>query len=228
MTIYIGIDDREQSRGKRAQEYYNTIEDYDAVITKLTYGDFVFTNTTKELTVAFEYKTLEDYISSIHDNRVFNQALNQSDNFDYHFVIVVGTDKQKQEIIKDKKQHTGNYMTNKQFYGTYASLVNVTSLIQVPTEKLAFMVMGQVAEKCLNDKPVVKRFRKSRGSPAFRLLNNNVNGIGFKTAELICDELDLVCIEDVFGLSVVDLVEIKGIGEKTAVSILEQLKREFN
>ncbi len=226
--ITVNIDDREQQRGFRALQYYLDDTDIKPKITELRYGDFVFSNSENELQVAFEYKTLEDFINSIHDNRVFNQALNQSNEFDYHFVIVVGTDNEKQELIKEKQRYTGEYMTNNQFYGAYASLLNITSLIQVPNEKTAFLIMGKVANKCLDDKPVLKRFSKSRGSPALRLLTNNVNRVGYKTAVNICNTLKLESINDVFSVTVEDLVKVDGVGEKTANNILEQLGHEFS
>ena len=76
MTICL-IDDREQERGERAFDYFLE-NDFQPEITELIFGDFVFLD--NDLSVAFEYKTLEDYFASINDNRVFNQALNQSSN----------------------------------------------------------------------------------------------------------------------------------------------------
>lgn len=219
------IDDREQKRGLRAFDYFK--DKFPTKAAELLYGDFVFKDSDTGINVAFEYKTLEDYIHSIKDNRVFNQALNQSNNFDYHYIIVVGTDKEKQEVIRENQRYTGQYITKRQFYGSYASLVNISSLIQVPNESTAFLVMELVAEHCCNDKPVVKRFNKSRGSAAYRLLNNNVSRVGGKTAERICKELNLVTIEDVLGLTKEDLTSVAGVGDATAVSILRQLKREF-
>ena len=227
----IFIDDREkQERKSQAVAYYSDQENFqygkDLMVSELLYGDYVFTGD-NGITVAFEYKTIEDYMASLGDNRVFNQALNQSNNFDYHFVIIVGTDKEKQELIKEKERYTGKYMNNEQFYGGFASLLNFTSVIQVPNDKLAFMVMLSIARKCVDDKPVLKRFNKSRGSPALRLLHNNVHRVGYKTAERICEVLDLVTVDDVLGLGVDDLVRVDGIGVKTAESILNQLSREF-
>lgn len=228
--MIITIDDREQQRIDSAVDYYESKEGFkynlNLFVEELIYGDYVFKD--NDITVAFEFKTIDDYINSLADYRVFNQAINQSNNFDYHFVIIVGTDKEKQNRIKSKKNYTGNYMTNKQYYGGFASLVNFTSIIQVPNDNTAFMVMLQFAEKCCSLKPVVKRYPKSRGSPAYRLLNNNVHRVGGKTADRICKELKLVSIADVFQLSKADLVKVEGIGDKTAENILKQLKNEFS
>ena len=225
----IFIDDREQKRIKSALKYY-VDEGFhvgeDLYVMELPVGDYIFTD--NKIQVAFEYKTIEDYIASLNDYRVFNQAINQSNNFDYHFVIIVGTDKEKTEVIKSKKKYTGSYVTNKQYYGGLASLVNFTSILQVPNEKLAFMLMLQVAVKCCDLKPVLKRFQKSRGSPALRLLTNNVAGIGYITAERICKELGLVSVADVLNVSKADLVGVDGVGGVTAVKILKQLHNEFD
>lgn len=219
------IDNREQERSKRALSYYLN-KGYPTSIFQLTYGDYAFYK--NGIAVAFEYKTIADFIASIEDNRVFNQALNQSNNYSYHFVIIVGSESDYKKAIKERGRNTGHYISNYEINGSIASLVNFTSVLQVKNESLAFDLMERIGLKCTNDKPVVKRYPKSRGSPAFRLLNNNVNRVGAKTAQKICDELRLDSIEDVFKITEADLIKIEGIGEKKAKNILSQLKGEFN
>lgn len=225
MTVF--IDDREQSRIAPAYQYYKEDMGLQTYVLELPYGDYVFVDNDSNIKVAFEYKTVDDYISSLKDYRVFNQALNQSNKFDYHFVIVVGTDEDKKRVIDKQYWVTGRDLSDTEFYGGFASLVNFTSIIQVPNTKTAFGVMEQVARKCISDRPVVKRFLKSRGSPAYRLLNNNVHRVGHVTAQNICDTLGLRSVDDVLGLQKKDLLKVKGVGEKTADMILLQLHDEF-
>lgn len=220
------IDDREQSRVKPAYDFFTSCE-YNVFVMELPVGDYVFTDTDTGLSVAFEYKTIADYLDSIVDNRVFNQALEQSDNFDYHFVIIVGTYNELNRLIRERKQYTGRYMSLKEYYGTFGSLLNVTSILQVPNMNHGFQLMESTARHCLSLKPVLKRYRKSRGSPALRLLANNVNGIGYSTAELICRNLGLESVADVLKLSKDDLLSVKGIGEVKADNILRQVHGEF-
>ena len=223
--LSIKIDDREKDRIEQAVDFYEELG-YSVEVEELLYGDYIFSD--NGITVAFEYKTIEDYIHSLADYRVFNQAINQSNNFDYHFVIIVGTEKEKQEVIKENKRYTGEYVTNKQYYGGFASLVNFSSILQAPNTKTAFLIMERVALKCTDLKPVVKRFKKSKGTPAFRLLNNNVNRVGFITAKNICKTLNLKTVKDVFNVTKEDLISVKGVGVATADKILEQLGNEFN
>ena len=221
--INVWIDDREQTRVKPAYNFFNELEDYKVYIMELPIGDYVFKGD-NGITVAFEYKTIEDYISSLKDNRVFNQALDQSNNFDYHFIIVVGTETERAMAFKDDKLYTGRYMTLKEYYGSFGSLLNVTSIIQVPNRNHAFQCMESTARHCIDTKPVLKRFPKSRGTPAVRLLANNVEKVGYKTAEKICNKLCLKSINDVLCLDFDDLVSVEGIGDRKADLILEQLK----
>ena len=167
---------------------------------------------------------MEDYLSSVSDNRVFNQALDQSNTFDYHFIIIEGTDKELKELIKNKQKYTGRYITLKEYYGSLGSLLNVTSILQVPNRNHAFHCMESAARHCIDMKPVLKRFKKSRGTPALRLLANNVERVGFKTAKRICDDLGLESINDVLCLDKERLVSVDGVGVKTADNILAQLK----
>ena len=224
MTVF--IDDREQSRIAPAYTFYADEKKLQTYVLELTYGDYIFKGE-NSITVAFEYKTVDDYVNSLKDYRVFNQALNQSNKFDYHFVIVVGTDEDKKRVIDKQYWVTGRDLSDTEYYGGFASLVNFTSIIQVPNRDTAFGVMEQVARKCTSTRPVVKRFPKSRGSPAYRLLNNNVHRVGHVTAQNICDTLGLVSVDDVLGLQKKDLLKVKGVGEKTADMILLQLHDEF-
>ena len=224
MSTDVFIDDREQSRVKPAYNFFKEAnEPYNVYVQELLIGDYVFKGD-NGVTVAFEYKTIEDYLGSLADNRVFNQALDQSNNFDYHFIIIVGTQTELSNLISQKAKYTGRYITLKEYYGSFGSLLNITSIIQVPNQNHAFQCMESTARHCISMKPVLKRFPKSRGTPALRLLANNINGIGYVTAEKICDKWGLESVNDVLGLDFDDLVMVDGVGDKTASSILEQLK----
>lgn len=220
----VAIDNREKDRATRGLKYFKK-QGYTPVITTLKYGDFGFHD--NNITVAFEYKTISDFISSIEDNRVFNQALNQSNTFDYHFIIIVGDEADYKKAVKTHGYHSGRYVGMSTWNGSIASLVNFTSVLTAKNESWAFDLMERVALKCTSDKPVIHRFPKSRGSPAFRFLVNNVSRIGTKTAENICDTLQLDCLADVFSVTESDLVKVDGIGEKKAGSIVGEIWKGY-
>jgi len=224
MNLTILIDSREQSRVTAGKKYYHKYTP--RVIDKeLPVGDYIFIS--NNVNVVFEYKTVADFIGSVGDNRVFNQALNQSDMFMYHFVIIVGSEKDLQKAKDKLYRNTGISFNNQQWNGAIASLVEFTSVLFAKNESLAFDLMERIALKCIRDKPVIHRYPKSKGSPAYRFLSNNVNGIGEKTAEKICVDLDLWYIIDVFGLNREMLMSVNGIGRKKAVNILNQILKEY-
>lgn len=86
MSYNVVIDNREKySRKINALKFFKSKQDY-VKIDELQIGDFLFNDT-----VVFEYKDLSDFVKSVKNRRVFNQAKDQSLVFDYHFVIIVST-----------------------------------------------------------------------------------------------------------------------------------------
>ena len=217
------IDSREQKRINAGKQYFSK---YNPYVVEMVYGDYAFTD--NDIRVVFEYKTIDDYINSMEDNRVFNQALNQSNVFDYHFVIVVGSEADYEKAISKHGYHSGHYIGENQINGSIASLVEFTSILFPKTEKSAFDLMERIALKCLRDEPIIHRYPKSKGSPAYRFLVNNVGGIGSKTAKNICDDLGLWSVGDVLVLSVEDLSSVKGIGKVKARNIFGQIMIKYS
>jgi Holliday junction resolvasome RuvABC DNA-binding subunit len=79
------------------------------------------------------------------------------------------------------------------------------------------------AQKCLLDKPIVKKFPKKDKNPCFNFLCHDVYGINWKKAKLIVDTLNLKTLNDLMNLNIDDLTNIKGIGKKTAQNILNNI-----
>ena len=199
------IDYHEHKRVDNAVKYYESKND-NVSVARLSTGDFVFDGK-----VAFEYKTISDFISSIQDGRVFDEAIRQSQKYDYHFVIIEGTDKvRKNELYKLYKLNVKFNM--KQYYGAIARLNTYTNVIFAPNSKKAFQIMRCQAEKCLDSKPIVRELNNKSDNPCFNLLMF-LDNVKYKRAELIVDNLGLTCFEDIMGISYNDLININGIGE---------------
>ena len=80
----ITIDSREKDRIQSATEYY-TQQGLEVEVKEEQISDYIFNDK-----VVFEFKTIPDFVSSIQSGRVFNQAINQAENYDYHYVIIQG------------------------------------------------------------------------------------------------------------------------------------------
>lgn len=219
MTYHIRIDDREkQSRIQKATEYFT--EQGDTVsVEHLDIGDYIINNK-----VVFEYKSLSDFVQSVKSHRVFNQAIDQSHNFKYHFVVVVSTDRQRRAYF-NKLIHSGwkqGYFDEDQYIGSIARLNTFSTVIQADYEKQAFKYMRAQARKCLDNKHVIKRLATKTDNPAFNYLMN-IKHISDKTAETIVDNLELHDLSSLLNITNEDLLQIEGIGGKTSSIILKSI-----
>ena len=206
------VDFREQTRITKAREYYG-----DITVSEVDTGDFLF-----DEEVVFEYKTFEDFIASVFDGRVFNQAVNQFLEYKYHFVILeLGVGFDLEASLNEQE------VTKEQYYGAIARLNTYTTVLPVCGDsKDCFQVMETQAKKCLEDKTLVKHYNIKTGNSALNYLCNNVQRVSLVKAEAITDGLELETLEDLLGLTKESLVSVDGIGLKTAESILKQIRRD--
>ena len=220
MGFYIKVDNREKhSRQENAKEYYTHLGD-EVHIQELPFGDYIFDDQ-----VVFEYKTLSDFVKSVQTQRVFNQAIDQSTTYRFHFVIVVSTERERRGYF-NKLKHLGNrdlYFDNYKYIGAIARLNTFTTVIQASTEKEAFIYMRSQARKCLDNKHVVKRLETKTNNPCFNFLMN-IKHISDVKAELIVKELELETLTDLLNVTNNDLQAIKGIGSQTAGIIMKSIK----
>ena len=216
------IDTRETDRIRPAMFYFSI--NNNVSVQELETGDFLFEEDEKQ--AVFEYKTMSDFINSVTEGRVFNQAIDQQRQFKNHFVIIEGTEEDRKTVTNDLYYSTGLNFTKQKFYGAIARLNTFTTVLRVPDRKTAFEAMEQQAVKCFDGKAIAKVFPKSEGNSAFRFLCYCCQGVGPVTAEKILDELKLKNLEDVMNLTKNDLMNINRIGDATASSILEQVRMD--
>ena len=215
--MLVQISDKEQSRIKSAKTYYKE-QGLDVEICNLEIGDYIFDHQ-----VVFEFKTTADFVASIQDNRVFNEAINQAENFDYHFVIIQGDDHQRAKAIAMSRNYQEvNYF---QYLGAIASLNRYTTVIESysPFINEAYYRMLINAKKSLSTKPIVKKFPKKDKNPAMNYLCYCIYGLNHKRANDIVKQLDLHTLEDLLYLKHEHLQKVPGIGEKLANKIIDSI-----
>lgn len=219
--MLVQIDNREKkSRIQHATQYYKDQNDT-VEVKELPFGDYIF-----EKQVVFEYKTLTDFIQSVKSNRVFNQAIDQSSVFKYHFVIIVSTPGERKIYFKKLKNIGGAfYFNEKQYIGAISRLNTYTTVIQAQNETEAFIYMRSQARKCLDNKHIIKRLETKTDNPSFNYLMN-IKHISDHKAKTIVDELQIYTLQDLLQVTNNDLQNIKGIGSSTAGIIMKALKGE--
>ena len=220
--MLVQIDVREKDRVKSAKEYYEK-QGLDVEVCELEVGDYLFDHK-----VVFEMKVVSDFVSSIQNGKVFNQAINQAENYDYHFVIIQGDEHARAKALAMSRNF--QEVTYFQYLGAIASLNRYTTVIESysPFINEAYYRMQITAKKCLSNKPIVKKFPRKHKNAAFNYLCYCIYGINQQKAHRITETLELKSLNDLMNLTIGDLTNIKGIGKKTAENIIGAINESQN
>lgn len=217
--MLVQISDKELTRIPQAQKYFGEELHLDVEVTNLEVGDYVFDNK-----VAVEYKTMSDFISSIQNNRVFNEAINQAENYDWHYVLIQGNEHDRSKCLAMTKHYQPVNLF--QFHGAIASINRYSTVIECysPFINEAFYKMYIQAKKDLSNKPIIKKFERKEKNAAFNYLAYCVYGVSAKRANDIVQALDLHTLEDLLYLDCDKLTNIDGIGPKLANKIINTIQ----
>ena len=222
------IDSREKERKGRAEIFYSG-KGHEACVDALDVGDYIFNDQ-----VVFEYKEIGDFMSSILNESLFNEAANQSLKYPFHYVIIVGEMKQfvKNNWAYNKSRWNGDYpkyiMSNySRYYGALRRLRTFTTPIEVSDEKQAFYEMLLQSIKCLDGK---SKFYSNVTRPVpsqdpIDVLLTSTKNISVKKAEAIRKTHSLANIYDLMNLTVNDFKAVEGIGEITSTNLYNFLHK---
>lgn len=223
------VDSREKARGIRAKDYYHQ-HNFDVSIKHLDVADYVF-----EGKVAFEYKTVADFMHSLTDdsNSLFEEVANQGYEYrnkgKYSYIVIVGrlvpTLKKLAKYSKSK-----NYVQNSiaQYEGAIRTLRKLTNgIIICNTEMEAFEEMYLQARNCLNESKyggVGRRLKINRLS-AVDVLLTSVKNVGLKTSNNIIKTLKIKNVNDLLECTITDFESVNRVNKKKAREIYTFLHR---
>lgn len=228
MKVY--IDAKEQERKVRALEYFKLDLQYPSKIVNLDVGDYVFDDK-----IVFEYKTIPDFLSSIPNQSVFQEASNQAMKYPYHYVMIEGDlfkflSKQFQlPAIKNyyKSQSRYNSIMSNRYKGGVRRLRTFTNVLTAPTEKKAFKEMVLQSMKCLEVREYGGVVRPPVNSTnPIDSVTGDVSRVGVKSSHRIRKALGISTLADLYKCSYDDFVSVKGIGDKTARSLDDWVHKE--
>ena len=218
------IDSREKQRKIRAADHY-AAKGHSSTIKSLDVGDYVFSDR-----VVFEYKEIGDFMSSVLNESLFNEAMNQALVYPFHFVMVQGNlrswldDNWKYVNTKWNNRYDKYLHTNLgRYFGALRRLRTFTCPILVVKEEQAFDEMLLQAIKCLDGK---SKFYSNVTRPVpsqdpVDVLLTSCKGVSTKKAEAIRKTHNLSNVYDLMNLTVNDFKLIDGIGDKTATNVYE-------
>lgn len=223
-SLNIRIDSREKGRRERASSYYSN-KGHNCSVLTLDVGDYLFNDR-----VVFEYKEIGDFISSVLNESVFNEAANQALEYPFHYVIVVGDMKNyiKSNWVYNKSRWNGNYPEYilhyyGLYYGALRRLRTFTTPIECYDEKQALGEMLLQSIKCMDGK---SKFYSNVTRPVpsqdpVDVLLTSCKGVSTKKAEAIRKTHTIANIYDLMNLTVNNFKEVEGIGDKTSSNIYE-------
>lgn len=225
--MIVRIDEREKkSRIESAEKFFQKMG-YSTNVEILTVGDYVFDDR-----ICFEYKTASDMIGSIKDGRVFRQARNMA-QYDHSFVIVVGSvakqinnDNKRAYWMKNKSKGGFNV---KAWLGAYARLETYSDVLVVENQNQAWILMDYLVSKILEDNVDIKMIDRPQSglvNPVASYLSciyvSDGKRLPVKSALKIVDFLEK-SNKSLLDLEKGDLLEISGIGHKTAEAVLDAI-----
>lgn len=214
--MLVVADDREDlKRLAFAQEFFESLG-YTFKIEHNTMGDYVLYKNDVAI-VAIEYKSTKDFIDSIIDKRVFNQARDIAENFKKHYVFI--EEYCKSYIIQNIHWYPNAPKTMSNCEGAIMSINQVTTVVECSNQEHAFHRMDLVFQKATDGKnrQLTKVNKKYDTLVSFLLC---IRDIGEKTATSIVYELKLKSLYDLFQLNMNRLCLVEGVGEKTATKVL--------
>lgn len=184
-------------------------------VKQLPYGDYVCGNT------VIEYKTSLDFIQSVINGRMKKEAIDQANNFPYHYVLIVGDVDVACHMFKKYTKKRNFHKTH--FYSAVASLMLYTNVVIVPNTKDAFHLMKYLIIKSNDTKRrVVRPVEKLSRNPCYNFLVG-IPRISQKRAEAICTLHNLKTARQLFDLDKRKLLAVDGIGDSLADEILKAL-----
>lgn len=210
------IDNREKkSRQDKALEILEP-----AKVTRLEAGDYVCGDT------AVEYKTDSDMIASIVDSRVFNECSRIAQLYRYPYLVIAGNVPKHLEMMHRYNLH--GRITLQSYYAAKVSLSTFVNVLEAHNEEQALNMIKGIFEKCNNSEGVVRgvvKPPKKTFNPAANYLSL-IRGISTSKALKITEDLELETLADLLGLDLEQLLNVDGIGKKTAISIIDKIKGE--
>ena len=182
------VDSREtDKRKKRAEKIFKEIE-----IKQLECGDYVY-----EDKVAVELKTVNDYINSVRDKRIYKQAIKMAETYDKHYIIVYGN---MQSAI-EQSRYIGHYFSVSHWIGSLSSLSQTTH----------------------KNRFIIKPDYKPKESKIIGIVMY-LGGMNDKKATELVEKFNIDNLSDLLKLTKKDIESINGIGFKTSAKLMRWLK----
>ena len=203
----IVIDDRERKSG--IPELIKKIG-INVEIKTLQVGDYIVSPET-----VVERKSIQDFMSSIFDGRLFDQCNRLKENFQFPIILLEGN-------VDEIKDITENPFV---FYGAMSTIAIDFKIPIIPTPNAsdtAKLLVAMCSRKESTNGHYLKKIKKSTDIEKQQLsVLSSLPGVGEKTAIRMLEKFGTPL--QVFGASVTDLSKVSGLGNERAKKIKKML-----
>jgi ERCC4-related helicase len=199
-TIY--IDTRELAQFVDKLRYRGAIVE----IKQLDIGDFVASNE-----IVIERKTIDDFVKSVYDGRLFKQIANMSDKYPRPILVIQG----------ERKDLSG--IGESAFYGAVASIVSdfKVPIFFAPSERDVIEIIYHIARREQIEKKKETKIREGRKPMTLadtqRYVVSGIPGVSSILADRLLSKMTTV--ERLFSASELELQHVEGIGDVMAQRI---------
>ncbi len=181
---------------------------------KLDLGDY---SVSKDLLV--ERKTVSDFVNSLVDGRLFEQAISMRNLYRHPVIIVEGEDFTTERNVSEES-----------LYGAIAALIgmSIAVLRTRSPEETAKVIKALAKREQLEKRKGISLKRRPSSSEAEELINvlTSIRGVGVEIAKAILRRLG--SLEKVFTVDEKELLEIEGVGKVLARRIRELATRKYS
>ena len=203
----IVIDDRERKSG--IPELIKKIG-INVEIKTLQVGDYIVSPET-----VVERKSIQDFMSSIFDGRLFDQCNRLKENFQFPIILLEGNVDEIEDIMENPFV----------FYGAMSTIVIDFKIPIIPTPNAsdtAKLLVAMCSRKKSTNGHYLKKIKKSTDIEKQQLsVLSSLPGVGEKTAIRMLEKFGTPL--QVFGASVTDLSKVSGLGNERAKKIKKML-----
>ncbi|MFW6008139.1 MAG: ERCC4 domain-containing protein [archaeon] len=246
--IKIIVDTREQEGKKRSSDVFDVLKKMDCKIEKetLNAGDYILSDR-----IAVEVKaSISDFCSSLQEGRLFDQVKRLSNSeYDQPALLISGAlfykdnqgksytlksyyDKKSQKYKKTKKRLHRHPNSIRGALNSIRFDYNVNIIGKgVSNPYAAAKELYNLAKREQKDKDRAVKIQKAKKkkmskSELQRLIIESLPKIGPKMAEKLLNKKETP--KNIINLKKEELMDIEGIGKKTAEDILEIINKEYN
>jgi len=182
-------------------------------LTNLTVGDYIVAPET-----VVERKSVQDFISSVFDGRLFDQCNRLKEHFEHPAIVIEGN-------VDEIDQIAENPLI---FYGAMSSVVLDFKIPVIPTPNAshtAKLLISMSTRKGNIKGPFLKKIRKSGDLERQQLsILCSLPGVGEKLATRMLERFGST--GNSLNASLIELSKIKGMGESRALKIRKMLDTE--